>query len=123
MAAAPGSATLVLTGSVKTTYTLTGIGGQPAGSAVAGLWTDSLQNMLTLDGPVDRGTRTTDAGFVLTWALMVDGAARHLHLEAPASARSAWRSTRSNVSGSFTCHKVKSDDGKLTVGASGTYRT
>ena len=28
-----------------------------------------------------------------------------------------------SVTGSFTCHKVKSDDGKLTVDASGTYRT
>jgi hypothetical protein len=28
-----------------------------------------------------------------------------------------------NVSGSFACHKLKSDDGKLTIEASGTYRT
>jgi hypothetical protein len=124
VAAEPGSATLVLTGSVKATYTLTGNAGQPAAadSAVAGLWTDSLQNMLKLDGPVDRGTRTTDAGFVLTWALMVEG-------ELVTFTSSAGECTigmavnPSNVSGSFSCHKLKSDDGKLTVGASGTYRT
>jgi hypothetical protein len=28
-----------------------------------------------------------------------------------------------HVSGSFACRKLKSDDGKLTVEASGTYRT
>ena len=121
--AEPGSATLVLTGSVKATYTLTGIAGQPdSGSAVAGLWTDSLQNMLTLDGPVDRGTRMTDTGFILTWALMVDG--KLVTFTSSAGECTIGMAVNpSNVSGSFSCHKLKSDDGKLTVGASGTYRT
>jgi hypothetical protein len=28
-----------------------------------------------------------------------------------------------NISGTFSCRNLKSDDGKLVVGATGTYRT
>jgi hypothetical protein len=119
----PGSATLVLTGSVKATYTLTGNAGQPvAGNAVTGTWTDPLQNLLKLAGPVDRGTRTTDADLVLTWSLTVGG--KLVTFTSSAGECTIGMAVNpTSVSGSFSCRKLKSADGKLTVEASGTYRT
>ncbi len=119
----PGSATLVLTGSVKQTFTMTGSAAQPvAGNLVGATWADSLQNVLSLSGPVDRGTRTTDTGLVLTWGLMVDGKLVTFSSKA-GECTIGMASNPKNVSGSFACRKLKSDDGKLTVEASGTYRT
>lgn len=119
----PGAATLVLTGGVKGTFTFTGNPGQPvAGSAVTASWVDTLQNVLTLDGPVDRGTRMTDAGLVLTWGLMLDGKLVTFTSKA-GECTIGMASTPKSVTGSFACKKLKSDDGKLTVGAAGTYRT
>ena len=119
----PGSATLVLTGAVTGTYTFIGNAGQPvAGSSVTASWVDTLQNVLTLDGRVDRGTRMTDAGLVLTWGLMVDGKLVTFTSKA-GECTIGMASSPKSVSGSFACRKIRSDDGKLTVGASGTYRT
>ena len=89
---------------------------------MTGTWTDPLQNVLTLAGPVDRGTRTTDAGLVLTWALMVDG--KLVTFTSTAGECTIGMAVNpKSVSGSFSCRKLKSADGKLTVEASGTYRT
>lgn len=119
----PGSATLVLTGSVKATFTMTGNVAQAVtGNLVGATWADSLQNVLTLNGPLDRGTRTTDAGLVLTWGLMVDGKLVTFTSKA-GECTIGMASNPKNVTGSFACRKLKSDDGKLTVEASGTYRT
>ena len=119
----PGSATLVLTGSVKQTFTMTGSAAQPvAGNLVGATWADSLQTVLTLNGPVDRGTRTTDAGLVLTWGLMVDGKLVTFTSKA-GECTIGMASNPKGVTGTFACRKLKSDDGKLTVQASGTYRT
>ncbi len=123
VAADPGSATLVLTGSVKQTFTMIGSAAQPvAGNLVGATWADSLQNVLTLSGPVDRGTRTTDAGLILTWGLMVDGKLVTFTSKA-GECTIGMASNPKNLTGSFACRKLKSDDGKLTVQASGTYRT
>lgn len=123
VAADPGSATLVLTGSIDGTYAFTGNALQPvAGTAVAATWADTLQNVLTLDGPVDRGTRTTDAGLVLTWGLVIDGKLVTFTSK-DGECTIGMAANPKTVSGSFACRKIKSDDGKLTVGASGTYRT
>lgn len=123
VAADPGAASLVLTGSLKATYTLTGDPGQSvANNTVAAKWADPLQSVLTLDGAVDRGTRTTDAGLVLTWGLMVDGKLVTFTSKA-GECTIGMASIPGGVTGSFACHKIKSDDGKLTVGATGTYRT
>lgn len=123
VAADPGSATLVLTGSIDGTYAFTGNAGQPvAGNAVAATWTDTLQNVITLDGPVDRGTRTTDAGLVLTWGLMLDEKLVTFTSK-DGECTIGMAVNPKTVSGSFACPKLKSDDGKLTVGATGTYRT
>lgn len=119
----PGSATLVLTGALATTYTLTGTTGQPAAAtAVDATWGDANQNVLTLDGPVDRGTRTTDAGLVLSWGVMVDGKLVTFTSDG-GECTIGMAVTPKGVSGSFACRKLRSDDGKYTVGASGTYRT
>jgi hypothetical protein len=119
----PGSATLVLTGALATTYTLTGSAGQPvAATAVDATWADANQNVLTLDGSVDRGTRTTDAGLVLTWGVMVNGKLVTFTSDG-GECTIGMAVTPKGVSGSFSCHKLRSDDGKYTVGASGTYRT
>lgn len=119
----PGSATLVLTGSLTTTYTLTGNAGQPvSGNAVTAAWADANQDVLTLAGPVDRGTRTTDAGLVLTWGLMIDGKLVTFTSD-DGECTIGMASNPKGVSGSFACRKLKSDDGRYTVGASGTYRT
>lgn len=119
----PGAATLVLSGAVTGSYTFIGNAGQPvAGGSVTASWVDTLQNVLTLDGRVDRGTRTTDAGLVLTWGLMVDGKLVTFTSKA-GECTIGMTSAPKSVSGSFACRKIKSDDGKLTVGATGTYRT
>jgi hypothetical protein len=123
VAADPGSATLVLTGSVKATFTMTGTAAQPvAGNLVGAAWSDTLQNVLTLQGKVDRGTRTTDAGLVLAWGLMVQGKLVTFTSKA-GECTIGMTSNLQVVSGSFACRKLKSEDGKLTVEASGTYRT
>lgn len=119
----PGSATLVLKGSVAGTYTFAGTASQPvAGSSVTATWTDTASNLLTLDGPVDRGTRLTDAGLVLTWVLTVDGSPVTFTSKA-GECTIGMASTAKAVTGSFACRKIKSVDGKLTVEATGTYRT
>lgn len=123
VAADPGSATLVLTGSVTGTFNMTGSAGQPlSGNLVGATWADTLQDTLALSGPVDRGTRTTDAGLVLSWGLMVNGKLVTFSSKA-GECTIGMASNPKNVSGSFACRKLKSMDGKLTVEASGTYRT
>lgn len=123
VAAGPGVATLVLTGAIQATYSLTGdAGGAPASSTVTETWTDTLQTALTIDGPVDRGTRTTDARLVLSWVVDVEGTLVTFTSKA-GECTVGMASQPKGVSGSFTCKKLKSDDGTLTVGASGTYRT
>lgn len=123
IAAEPGEARLVLTGSLDATYSLIGAANQPVvGNALTATWADPLQNVLTLNGPVDRGTRTTGAGLVLTWGLMVDG--ELVTFTSNAGECTIGMAVLSNhVTGSFTCKKIKSDNGKLTIRVSGTYRT
>lgn len=123
VAAVPGLATLVVTGSVNGTFTMTGSAGQPlSGNLVGATWADLLQDTLALSGPLDRGTRTTDAGLVLSWGLMVDGKLVTFSSKA-GECTIGMASNPKAVSGSFDCRKLKSVDGKLTVEASGTYRT
>lgn len=123
IAADPGSATLVLTGGVTGSYTFSGNASQPVtGSAVTASWVDTLHNVLTLDGPVDRGTRTTDGGLVLTWGVMLGGKLVTFTSKA-GECTIGMASTPKSIIGSFACRRIKSADGKLTVGATGTYRT
>lgn len=124
VAAPTGDATLVLTGPIQGTYTLAG-GASDAAKARAftASWTDAALNTLALDATVDRGTRTTDATLVLRLSVVTaDGAARSFTSKA-GECTIGMGVLPGAVSGSFTCKKLKSDDGKVTVGASGTYRT
>lgn len=120
---APGNATLVLTGKVEQSLAfpaMTGVG-EPGGP-IAVTWTDTTTSSLSLEGGPDRGTRTTDKSLVLHFTVLVK--------EKPVTFTSAagectigMAINATNVSGSFSCRNLKSDDGKYVVGATGTYRT
>jgi hypothetical protein len=119
----PGNATLVLTGEVEQEVsftTSTGTGGPSAPLSMT--WSDPAANSLGLDGPVDRGTRSTAETLVLQWTVMVD--------EKPVTFTSTdgectlgMGIVGTRVQGTFSCKRLKSDDGKYVVGATGTYRT
>jgi hypothetical protein len=123
-AAPAGNASVEITGAVKGTVDLTSItgGGRPSGTSMASSWGDPVGDALALGGPVSDGTRTTDAGFVLSWTVMVNGKSVTF-TSSGGECVIGMAIKPTTISGSFTCHKVKSADGKLTVGASGTYRT
>ena len=119
----PGSATLELTGKVEQSLTFAGMTGAGAPNApLAATWTDTTLNSLGLDGTADRGTRSTDERLVLRFTVMVG--------EKPISFSSTQGECTigmgvnpTNVFGTFSCKRLKSDDGKYVVGATGTYRT
>ena len=118
-----GDATLVLTGAVQGTYTLAG-GARDAAKANAftANWTDTTQDALALEAKVDRGTRTTDVALVLRLSVVVNGVpVTFTSTKGECTIGMGVQPT--TVSGSFSCKKLKSDDGKLTIGATGTYRT
>ena len=43
------------------------------GQTITAAWADSLQTVLSLSGPIDRGTRTTDARLTLGITVILDG--------------------------------------------------
>jgi hypothetical protein len=119
-----GEASLVLSGGVTGTFPLSGLaGGQHVdGGAVNLGWGDTQQTTLTITGPLDRGTRTTDERLVLVITALVDGAPVTFTSNAgQCTVGMAQVATR--VQGSITCHRLKSPDGKLSIEVSGTYRT
>jgi hypothetical protein len=123
-AAPAGDASVEITGAVAGTFNLTGVTGtgRPSGPRLDSRWGDLVGDVLVLGGPVSAGTRTTDAGFVLSWTVMVKGKAVTFTSKA-GECVIGMAVKPTTVSGSFTCHRVKSADGKLVVGATGTYRT
>ena len=124
VAAPTGDATLVLTGPIQGTFTLAG-GASDAAKAHAftASWKDAASNTVSLDATVDRGTRTTDATLVLRLSLVAaDGTVRTFTSKA-GECTIGMGVLPTAVSGSFTCKSLRSDDGKVTIGASGTYRT
>jgi hypothetical protein len=123
-AAPAGDASVEVTGALTGTYALTGVTGtgHPGGASMESSWGDPLGDVLALGGTVSAGTRTTATDFVLSWTLMVDG--KTVTFTSKAGECTVGMAVKpSTVSGSFTCHKVRSADGKLVVGATGTYRT
>jgi len=119
----PGIATLELTGKIAQSLQLAGMSGAGAPNApLAATWTDATLNTLGLDGAVDRGTRSTDENLVLRFTVNVgQKAVAFTSTEGECTIGMAVNPT--NVSGTFTCKQLKSDDGKYVVGATGTYRT
>jgi hypothetical protein len=119
-----GSASVEVTGKLAATYALAGLVGlDPATpSRMAASWGDVSGATLSIGGPVSAGTRWTDAGFVLTWTAMVDGAPVTFTSKAH-ECTVGMAVTPKAVSGSFVCKDLRSDDGKHTVEARGTYRT
>jgi hypothetical protein len=121
--AEPGEATLVLTGAAAQTLTLAGMTGSGAPSGpLAVSWSDATLNVLALEGMPDRGTRATDAGLVLRITVTI-GTKPVTFTSTHAECAIGMAVHAANVSGTFACPKLKSPDGKLTIGASGTYRT
>lgn len=123
-AAPAGAVNVEFTGAFSGTFDLTGMTGtgRPSGTTMASTWGDSAGDALALGGPVSAGTRATDSGFVLSWTVMIKGQAVKFTSSA-GECVIGMAVKMTTVSGSFTCHQVKSADGKLLVSASGTYRT
>ena len=71
---------------------------------------------------MQRGTRTTDAGFTLSLSVLVGGKPVTF-LSKAGECTVGMAVTGATVSGTYTCPKLKSADGKLTVRATGSYRT
>jgi hypothetical protein len=119
-----GEVSLTLTGPVAGTFALTGrAGGQHVDASTVDLgWVDAQQTTLTITGPVDRGTRTTDERLVLTISILVDGLPVAFTSDG-GECTVGMASVAGKVQGSFSCRKLKSADGKLTIEASGTYRS
>ena len=96
--------------------------GPAVASRVDATWSSTTGATLGLRGAASAGTRTTDATFVLTWTLLIDGAPVTFTSDAGECTVGMAVQPKS-VTGSFVCKKLKSDDGELTVDARGTYRT
>jgi hypothetical protein len=118
-----GNATLVLTGKVNQTLAFPGVSGAGVpGAPIAATWTDSGKQTLGLEGAADRGTRYTDKTLVLRFTVMVrDKAVTFTSDRGECTIGMAVNPT--NIFGTFSCKDLKSDDGKLVVAATGTYRT
>ena len=121
--AEPGNATLVVVAKTEQSLAFGGMTGAGAPAApIAATWTDATLNSLGLQGAADRGTRTTNESLVLTFTVAIDGKpVTFTSTEGECTIGMAVHPR--NVSGTFSCKKLKSDDGKVTVGATGTYRT
>lgn len=119
-----GDVSMMLTGATSGSFTLTGLAGgqQVGGGAVALGWGDAQQTTLSITGPLDRGTRTTDEHLVLTLGVVVGGQPVTFTSMA-GECTIGMAQVGLKVQGSFTCHKLVGPDGKLKIDASGTYRS
>lgn len=122
--APPGNASVELRAGLKGTYELAGATGfgLAADARVDATWSDPLGNTLAIEGLASAGTRTTAADLVLSWTVMVSGAPVTFTSRA-GECTVGMAVSNKTLSGSFTCKKVRSDDGKHAAGARGTYRT
>jgi hypothetical protein len=121
--AEPGNATLVVVGKTEQSFTLAGASGSGApGGPLSVTWADATANTLGLHGSVDRGVRTTAESLVLSFTVLLDGTpVTFTSTDGECTIGMAVHPR--NVSGTFSCKKLKSDDGKITVRATGSYRT
>ena len=119
-----GDASIVLSGAVTGTFPMTGAaGGQQVDATTVTLgWADAQQTTLSITGPRDRGTRTTDERLVLVIGALVNGLPVTF-TSTSGECTIGMAPLGTAVQGSITCHKLKSADGKLTIEVSGSYRT
>lgn len=119
-----GNASVDVTGKLAGLHELTGVtGAGPAvGTRIDATWSSTAGATLSLSGAASPGTRTTDPTFVLTWTLLVDGEAITFTSDS-GECTVGMAVQPKTVSGSFVCKKLRSDDGKQTINARGTYRT
>ena len=119
-----GNASVELTGGGTGTFSLTGATGSgPAvNSQVNATWTDPLGESLGLSGLASQGTRATDASFVLTWTMLVNGSAVTFTSRA-AECTIGMAVAVKAVHGTFVCKGLASPDGKHVVDLRGSYTT
>jgi hypothetical protein len=119
-----GDASMTVSGAVTGTFMLTGLaGGQHVDATTVALgWGDALETTLSIAGPLDRGTRTTDEHLVLTIGTVINGQPVTFTSMA-GECTIGMAQVGLKVQGSFTCHKLKGPDGKLTINAEGTYHS
>jgi hypothetical protein len=121
---APGNASVELTSGLATTITLTGAtGAGPAvDSQLNATWTDPVGNSLGIVGTASQGTRTTDANFMLTWTMYINGSAVTFTSKASECTIGMAVGPKA-VHGTFVCKKLTSGDGSHMVDFRGTYTT
>jgi hypothetical protein len=119
-----GDASMTISGVATGTFTLGGLAGgqQVSGGAVVLGWGDAQQTTLSIAGPLDRGTRTTDEHLVLTITALVAGQPVTF-TSAAGECTIGMAEVGTKVQGSFTCRRLKGPDGKATIEASGNYRS
>jgi hypothetical protein len=119
-----GDVSMTLSGVATGTFALGGLAGgqQVRGGSVALAWGDAQQTTLSIAGPLDRGTRTTDEHLVLTITAAVAGQPVTFTSRA-GECTIGMAEVGTTVQGSFTCRKLKGPDGKATIEASGTYHS
>jgi hypothetical protein len=122
--AVPGNASVELTSGGSGTYTLTSATGSgPAVNArIDATWTDVSGQSLGLAGMASQGTRTTDANFVLTWTMLVDGTPVTFTSRATECTIGMAVGPRS-IHGTFVCDGLKSADRKRVINLRGSYTT
>jgi hypothetical protein len=119
-----GEASVTVSGAATGTYALAGLaGGQHIdGGTVTLGWGDAQQTTLSITGPLDRGTRTTDEQLVLTLGVLVN-AVPVTFTSTKGECTVGMAQVGTKVQGSITCHKLKSPDGKLSLEVTGSYRS
>lgn len=119
-----GNASVDVTGKLAGTHELVGVTGSgPAvASRIDATWSSATGAILGLSGAASSGTRTTDGTFVLTWTVLV-GDTPVTFTSDSGECTVGMSVQPKTVTGSFVCKKLKSDDGKQTLDARGTYRT
>ena len=131
-------ATLRLSGGMTESYALDGISGDvsPTSTIIAAIWTETIDNVaagygdlitVSLGGPVFDGTQRTSAqGIVLSFGVSrMDAGGNDLfdhQWTSKAGECSVTMSTGAEITGSFECAGLTSQDG-TTVDAEGTFGT
>jgi hypothetical protein len=119
-----GNATVELTAGTTGTFTLGGVtGAGPAvSSRISATWSDAGGQTLGISGLASQGVRTTDVNFVLTWNMVINGAAVTFTSQAR-ECTIGMAVGPTAVHGSFVCKKLTSPDRKHVIDLRGTYST